>query len=205
VLIVDDHPIFRRGLAGLVAGSEGLAVAAEADDGISALRVAQEVPWDVALLDVSMPTLNGIEVLRRLGKSFPTRKILMLSQFPEDQFAARVVREGAAGYVSKSSPPELLIEAIRRVAAGRPLATAALPRPGDPPATQAALPHERLTPREHQVFVLIARGRGVTDVAAELNVATSTVSNHVAQVKEKLGVQTLGAIVAYAHRVGLIE
>lgn len=200
VLIVDDHPIFRRGLASLLSGADGITVVAEADDGIAALRVAQEVPWDVALLDVSMPTLNGIEVLRRLTRSFPTRKILMLSQFPEDQFAVRVKREGAAGYISKSDPPELLLEAVRRVAAGLPPSSDARERS----RPDGRMPHERLTPREHQVFTLVARGRGVTEVAAELNVAVSTVSNHVMNIKEKLGASTLGAIVAYAHRVGLI-
>lgn len=204
VLIVDDHPIFRRGLASLLAGADGITVVAEADDGIGALRIAQEVPWDVALLDVSMPTLNGIEVLRRLSKSFPTRRIVMLSQFPIDQFAARVRREGAAGYISKSDPPELLLEAVRRVAAGLPISAETDARPGDRAPADARMPHERLTPREHQVFTLVARGRSVTEVAAELNVAVSTVSNHVMNIKEKLGTSTLGAIVAYAHRVGLI-
>jgi DNA-binding NarL/FixJ family response regulator len=204
VLIVDDHPIFRRGLASLLSSADGVSVVAEADDGIAALRIAQEVPWDVALLDVSMPTLNGIEVLRRLAKSFPTRKIVMLSQFPEDQFAVRVKREGAAGYISKSDPPEQLLDAVRRVAAGLPLTSEASVRPRDRAPSEALAPHERLTPREHQVFTLIARGRSVTEVAAELNVAVSTVSNHVMNIKDKLGASTLGAIVAYAHRVGLI-
>src|SRR5207302_301673 len=97
VLIVDDHPIFRAGLRNLITDTGDMLVVAEVDDGIAALRVADEVAWDVALLDVSLPVLNGIEVLRRLGKSYPERKILMLSQFPEDQFEARMIREGATG------------------------------------------------------------------------------------------------------------
>ncbi|MFT3771059.1 MAG: response regulator transcription factor [Minicystis sp.] len=205
VLIVDDHPIFRQGLAALIAGSPDMTVVAEEDDGLRALRVAKDVAWDVALLDVSMPRLNGIEVLRRLAKEFPARKILMLSQFPESQFAARVVREGAAGYLSKSGPPELVVEAIRRVAAGKSIAPPAARADGAEPAPKARLPHETLSPREYQVFTLIASGRSVTETAAELNVATSTVSNHLVQVKAKLDAPTLGAIVAYAHRVGLVE
>lgn len=204
LLIIDDHPIFRRGVVGLLEGADGLCVVAEADDGLRALRVANEVVWDVALLDVSLPRLGGIEVLRRLARSFPERKILMLSQFPEDQFAVRVMREGAAGYIAKTGPPELLLDAIRRVAAGRevrPSVESAIVRGS---GATALMPHETLTPREHQVFTLIASGRSVTEVAAELNVAASTVSNHLLHIKEKLQATTLGAIVAYAHRVGLV-
>jgi DNA-binding NarL/FixJ family response regulator len=206
VLLADDHPIFRKGVSHLIAASDGMEVVAEVNDGLAALRVAEEVQWDVALLDISMPQLNGIEVLRRLARSFPQRKILMLSQFPEDQFAARVVNEGGAGYIPKSGPPERLIDAIRLVAVGRPLpltSPVATTRPA--PAGHSSVPHDALTAREHQVFLLVARGRGVTEVAAELNVASSTVSNHLANIKEKLGVGTVGAIVAYAHRVGLVE
>jgi DNA-binding NarL/FixJ family response regulator len=204
VLVVDDHPIFRRGLAALLEGAGDIAVVAEADDGIRALRVAAEVTWDVALLDVSMPRLNGIEVLRRLRDAYPERRVLVLSQFPEDQFRVRVIRDGAAGYIAKSAPPEELLDAIRRVASGRPLAEPPTPVLAPNPSADA-LPHERLTPREYQVFTLIACGRTVTDIAAELNVATSTVSNHLWNIKDKLGVTTTGAIVSYAHRVGLVE
>jgi DNA-binding NarL/FixJ family response regulator len=204
VLIVDDHAIFRRGVVSLIAGTNDIRVVAEADDGITATRVGGEVGWDVAVLDISMPRRNGIEVLRRLAKAFPDRKIVMLSQFPEDQFAARVMREGAAGYVSKSGPPERLLEVIRSVARGRsiPPVPAAANTLG---AGAKAAPHERLTPREYQVFTLIANGRSVTEAAAELDVAVSTVSNHVFNIKDKLGATTIGAIVAYAHRIGLVE
>ncbi len=94
VLIADDHPIFRRGLAALIADMPDMAVATAVDDGLRAVQVAVDLAWDVALLDVSMPRLNGVEVLRRLARQFPERKILMLSQFPESQFATRVMREG---------------------------------------------------------------------------------------------------------------
>ena len=205
VIIVDDHPIFRRGLADLIATAGDMKVAAEVDDGLRALRIASDVAWDVALLDVSMPRMNGIEVLRRLVKAFPERKILMLSQFPEDQFAARVVQAGAAGYVSKSGPPEQLLDAIRRVAAGHPMSPGSASAHVVTVTTRTAQPHETLTPREYQVFTLIAAGRSVTEAAAELDVAASTVSNHLGNIKGKLGVSTLGAIVAYAHRVGLVD
>ncbi len=202
VMLADDHPIFREGLAALIEAADDMTVVATVDDGLRALRVAEEVAWDVAVLDVSMPKLSGIEVLRRLVKSFPERQVVMLSQFPESQFAARLTREGAAAYVPKSARPQLLLEAIREAAAGRrPAAAGTL---AGEVATPAA-PHETLTPREHQVFTLIASGRGVMEVAAELDLAQSTVSNHLANVKDKLGVSTVGEIVAYAHRVGLVE
>ncbi|MFO0624978.1 MAG: response regulator transcription factor [Polyangiales bacterium] len=203
LLVIDDHPIFRGGVVGLIASADDMQVVAEADDGIRALRVANEVVWDVALLDVSLPRLGGIEVLRRLTRAFPERKVLMLSQYPEDQFAVRVMREGASGYIAKTGPPDLLLEAIRRVAVGRELRSAGSSTAVKKVGGAAAMPHETLTPREHQVFMLIASGRSVTEVAAELNVAASTVSNHLLHIKEKLQANTLGAIVAYAHRVGL--
>ena len=199
VLIADDHPIFRNGLAGLIADTDDLEVVAQVDDGLKALRVADELAWDVAVLDVSMPKLGGLEVMRRLIKAYPDRKVVMLSQFPESQFAARVEREGASGYVSKSSPPEHLLDAIRDASSGK-RTTGAHPAAGAPQA-----PHETLTPREYQVFTLIASGRGVTEVAAELNLAASTVSNHLFHIKDKLGVSTVGEIVVYAHRAGLAE
>ena len=104
VLIADDHPIFRNGLAGLIADTDDLEVVAQVEDGLRALRVAEEVAWDVAVLDVSMPRLGGVEVLRRLVKMFPERRIVMLSQFPESQFASRLQHEGASSYVPKSAP-----------------------------------------------------------------------------------------------------
>jgi two-component system invasion response regulator UvrY len=205
VLIADEQPIFRRGLAGMIEGAHDMTVVAEADDGIRALNAAKEVSWDVALLDVSMPRLNGLEVLRRLTKELPTRKILVLSRFPESQFAARAAREGAAGYLSKSRSPEIVMDAIRRVASGRPLPPPAPRADALEPAPKDRMPHETLSPRGYQVFTLIASGRSVSEAAAELDVATSTVSNHLVHVKAKLGTPTIGAIVAYAHRVGLVE
>ncbi len=202
VLIADDHPIFRNGLAGLIADTDDLQVVAQVDDGLKALRVADEVEWDVAVLDVSMPKLGGLEVMRRLIKSYPERKVVMLSQFPENQFAARVEREGAAGYVSKSSPPEDLLDVIRDASSGKRTPGAAHTARD---AAEPKAPHETLTPREYQVFTLIASGRGVTEVAAELNLAASTVSNHLFHIKDKLGASTLGEIVVYAHRAGLVE
>lgn len=202
VLIADDHPIFRSGLASLLRSTDDMTVAGEVEDGLRALRVAEEVTWDVAVIDVSMPRLGGIEVLRRLVKAFPQRRVVMLSQFPENQFASRLLREGAAAYVPKSARPELLLDAIRDAVVRRrpPVASAATAAAPSPPA-----PHDTLTAREYQVFTLIASGRGVTEVAVELNLAQSTISNHLWHIKDKLGATTLGEIVAYAHRAGLAE
>src|SRR4051812_24244328 len=101
VLIVDDHPIFRRGLTELISATRDMKVAAEVDDGLRALTVAAEQEWDVALLDISLPRLNGIEVLRRFRVLYPARRVLILSQFAESEFSARVIAEGAMGFISK--------------------------------------------------------------------------------------------------------
>lgn len=196
VLVVDDHPLFRRGVVTLV-GESGLVVAAEADDGLVALRLAGSVAWDVAVIDVSLPRLSGPELLKRLREQYPERKVVVLSQYPAEQMAERLRREGAAAYVWKAGPPEDLITAIRAAAAGGQWP------PGPVGEAPAQLPHDRLSAREYQIFTLVHQGRTVSEVAAELNLAMPTVSTHLKRIREKLGARTVAEITAYAHRAGL--
>ncbi|MCB9539963.1 MAG: response regulator transcription factor [Myxococcales bacterium] len=194
VILIDDHPIFRIGVAHFLAGTGTIEVVGQADDGIAGLGLAERVAWDVAVVDLALPRLGGTEVVRRLRAAFPARRIVALSHFPGGAFDAQLRDAGADAFVSKVSPPEALVEAIEASAPG------AAPAPLD----AAAPPHARLTARELQVFQSLLLGRSTVEIAAELAIAASTVSNHVAQIKAKLGVSTVAGIVTYAHRAGLI-
>jgi DNA-binding NarL/FixJ family response regulator len=206
VFLADDHSVVRHGVRQLLASDEGIVIVGEASDGAEVLR-ADLGECDVLVLDLSLPRYSGIEVLRRVRERYPALRVVVLSMYPADQYRPRLLAEGAAAYVAKDSPAEELAATLREVARGR---TA----PPPPPAAGAAaagatekgsFPHDALTAREYQVFTLLAEGKRVSDVATELDVSASTVSNHVAHIKEKLGAASIGAIVAYAHRIGLVD
>ncbi len=202
VFLADDHPIFRSGVRKVLEDTGTVTVVGEAVDGRQVLLAPDKHTWDVLLLDVSLPKVSGIEVLRRLHEDHPSLKVLVVSMFPEEQYGARLLAEGARGYVSKSRPPEELVEAIHRVATG---ARWVGPDSLAPAKGPAVAPHTQLTAREHQVFTLICQGLTVSDIAAELDLRVSTVSNHLSRVKEKLSAHTVAEIVSYAHRAGLME
>jgi DNA-binding NarL/FixJ family response regulator len=206
VFLADDHPIVRQGLRLLIDQQPDMEVVGEAADGRQVLLAEGRDRWDVLVLDLSLPRVNGIEVLRRLRVERPALKVVILSMYPEEQYARRMVAEGARAFLSKQLGPETLLAALRAVAAGERYVG-----PGgadfDPDAAAREpprMPHDSLSAREHQVFTLLLEGRTVTEVAAELDILVSTVSNHVSKVKEKLGARTIGEVVAYAHRAGLI-
>lgn len=202
VFLADDHALVRLGLRQLLEREPDLEVVGEADDGRRVLLAEGKDRWDVLVLDVSLPKVGGIEVLRRLRGDYPRLKVVMLSMYPEDQYAERMLAQGAAAYLSKERPPEQLVRAIRAVARGRDWSGTALQLGGAEPDERP--PHSRLSAREYQVFTLLFQGSTVTEIAAELDLRTSTVSNHVAHIKDKLGAHSIADIVGYAHRAGLV-
>jgi DNA-binding NarL/FixJ family response regulator len=207
VFIADDHAIVRHGLEQLLMQSGDMKVVGVAANGREVLNAAPTLECDVVILDLSLPKVNGPEVLRRLKQTRPDLRVLVLTMYPEDQYALTLLRSGAAAYLSKDRPPTELLEAIRRVASGgtyvtQTIADRALRASSRAPAEAA---HAALTAREHQVFTLIIQGRVGADIAAELNLTKSTVSNHLAKIKEKLGVSSIAEIVRYAHRAGMID
>ena len=205
VFIADDHAVVRSGLQ-LVLEAEGeMTVVGTASDGLRAVQAEEVDRCDVVILDLSLPKLSGGEVLRRLRARRPELPIVILSMYPEDQYALHLLREGASAYLSKNRPPEEVIAAIRKVVRGGTYVTDTLadhalkaPAAGDQP------PHARLSPREHEVFMLLAQGRSVSEIAAEMDLNLSTVSNHLRRIKEKLAVTTTAEIIGYAHRTGLL-
>lgn len=201
VFLADDHAMVRAGLRMVFGATPDVVVVGEAGDGWSVVRelAREDLGVDVLVLDLSLPRLNGIEVLERVLQARPGLAVLALSMYPEEHFARTLVASGAAGYLSKSGSEADLVDAVRTVAAGRVFLSraAALAR--------SDRPHHRLTARELQVFLLLVTGRSVTDIAAELDLGQSTVSTHVARIRGKLDVAGVAEMVSYAHREGLID
>lgn len=200
ILLADDHPLLRRGLAELINAQSDLEVLGEVGRGDAVLDHPLIAKVDLLVLDLSLPGASGIEVLRRAHKSLPKMKVVVLTMYAEEQYAPQVLAEGAAAFVSKSEPAEEFLRIVRHVLRhGRyvPEALALKDIPEKPL-------HTRLSAREHQVFTLLYQGRTVSEIAAELDVAPSTVSNQLAKIKEKLHARSIGEIVAYAHRAGLV-
>jgi two-component system, NarL family, invasion response regulator UvrY len=207
VFLADDHAIVRDGLRKLIASSSDLCVVGEAADGRQVLQALETLECDVVILDLSLPRVGGPEVLRRLRQQRPSLPIVVLTMYPEDQYAVTLMRSGASAYLCKDRPSGELLDAIRKVASGRTYLTETIAQKFvDRPAGAAdAPPHAKLTAREHQVFTLIIQGHTSSEIAAELDLTAGTVSNHLAKVKEKLDSHSTADIVNYAHRCGLID
>ena len=206
VLIVDDHAIVRRGLRALLSDEFHGAAFGEASNARQALEELRKGKWDVALLDITLPGKSGLELLKEFKAAQPKLPVLVLSAHPEDQFAVRVLKAGAGGYMTKERAPEELAKAIRKVLAGGQYVSPAL-------AEKLALrvrkdialtPHETLSDREYEIMCLIASGKTVTEIAGELSLSPKTISTYRVRVLEKLGVKNSAAIVQYAIRNGLV-
>jgi two-component system invasion response regulator UvrY len=197
VLIADDHKIVRDGLKRIVASAADIELAAEAANGDEALAAVKAADFDVALLDMSMPGLAGIDLIKRLKIEKPKLRILVLSMHGEHQYAARALTAGAAGYLNKDSAAEALIGAIRKVAGGgmhiSEAAAANLLQAGGDKA-----PHEALSDREFEVLRLLVEGLGPTEIGDKLHLSVKTVSTHKARIMEKLGVGSTAELVRYA-------
>lgn len=206
IFIADDHPVVRRGLKQMLADEPGLAVVGEAGTAAEVLRAARSADWDLLLLDLSLPDRHGLEVLRDVRELCPRRPVLILSAHPEEQFAVRLLRAGAAGYLTKDSAAEELVRAVRKVyAGGRYVSPELAERLADALAPDADRPpHERLTDREYQVLCLIAGGQTVSEIAERLDLSVKTVSTYRARLLEKMGLHSNAALTSYAVRHGLV-
>lgn len=202
VLIVDDHPVIRRGLREILSEEEGLEVGGEGSTAAEALQLVQGQHWDVVLLDITMPGRNGLEALRDIKAFRPELPVLMLSIHPEDQYAIRALKAGAAGYLTKESAPEELVRAIRKVVRGGRYITASLAErlaeEVGAPADRSRLPHELLSDREFQVLLELVRGKSVTAIAQELSLSVKTVSTYRTRILEKFGAHSTAELVRYA-------
>jgi DNA-binding NarL/FixJ family response regulator len=196
VLLVDDHSIMRDGLKRILAATSDLEVAGEAASGEAALALVKANDYDVAMLDMSMPGLSGIDLIKRLKLEKPKLRILVLSMHGEQQYAARALKAGAAGYLNKDSAADQLLGVLRKIAAGGvhigDAAAASLLQSGEKPS------HEALSNREFEVLRLLVEGLGPTEIGERLHLSVKTVSTHKTRILEKLNVRSTAELVRYA-------
>lgn len=207
IAIVDDHQIVRSRFREMLSDELGFHIVFEAASGESATELVRENPCDVMLLDLSLPGKSGVDVLRYMRQRYPDMHVLVLSSFPEERYALVMMRNGADGYLCKDCDREDLIKAIRTVATGRryvSFRTAEL-LAEEMTSGKSGSPHESLSERELQVFLRLAQGELVKDIAESLHLSVKTVSTYRTRTLEKLGVSSNAELASYAIRHGLIS
>lgn len=207
ILIADDHPIFRAGLKEALSKDPDVELIGEAEDGHKVLDLARKRRWDIVVLDLMMPGRDGLEVLQQLRRERPTLPVLILSAHAEDQLAVRLLKTGAAGYLSKSKAPEILLAAIRKIAGGGKYISDTLAEKVVLELESGAheTPHESLSNREYQILRLIASGRSVKEISKQLFLSVRTVRTYRTRVLEKLDMKTNAELIRYALYHKLIE
>jgi DNA-binding NarL/FixJ family response regulator len=209
VLIVDDHTMVRESLVSVLQADGEVLVVAQAADGIEAIEKAMQTRPDVVIVDLSMPRLGGVEVVRRLREALPATRVLVLTMHQEDEYVLQAVRAGASGYLVKDSAASELLAAVRSLHAGRgyfgPQAARTLAEQLQHPERTLDDPYGRLTPREREVLHLIAEGLTTKEIARRLDISTKTAENHRGHVLEKLDVRNTAELVRYALRKGLVD
>lgn len=207
IIIADDHAIVRKGLKQILEETPDMAVTDEASNCNEVLEKVRKGNFDVVILDLTMPGRGGVDTLKEIKAEKPDLPVLVLSVHPEEQYAMRVLKAGAAGYVNKESAPIELIEAIRKVASGRKYISSTL-------AENLALNldsdfekplHESLSDREFQVMCKIAMGKTMTDIANELNLSIKTISTYRTRILEKMNMKSNAEIARYAIKNGLVD
>lgn len=207
VLIVDDHAIVRQGLRRILEETKDIRVGGEATNGMEALKKIRSEKWDIVLLDISMPEKNGIDTLKLILEGNSAAKVLMLSMYPEEQHAVRLLKSGASGYLTKDAAPEQLVDAIRKVMAGKKHISPVLAelllhecgRDSEKP------PHEMLSDREYQVLRLLGSGKKVSEVARMLSLSVKTVSTYRVHILEKMKLKNNADLMLYVVENGLRE
>jgi DNA-binding NarL/FixJ family response regulator len=207
VFVADDHAVVRQGLKQIIGETSDVSVVGEAATGAEALDLARQAAGDVMVLDISMPGPGGLDIVRDLRALRPNLGILILSMYPEEQFAARLIRSGADGYLNKESAPDELVNAIRKVASGGKYVSAAMAEKlaFDLQTGGGGLPHEALSDREFQVLRLIGAGRTASEIAEQLSLSVKTISTYRARLLTKMNLSTNAELMRYALDHGLVE
>ena len=206
ILIADDHAVVRAGLKQILTGVSGVTEIDGVANGKELMQKIKEKDFDVVVLDISMPGKSGLEVLKELKNTKPKIPVLMLSMFPEGQYAVRVLKAGASGYLTKDSASEELVNAVEKIYLGRKYITPSLAEKlADFSWEGDKFPHEKLSDREFDIFKMIASGNTVKEVAANLFLSVKTVSTYKARIYEKMKLQTRVDITSYAIKNKLID
>jgi DNA-binding NarL/FixJ family response regulator len=207
ILVVDDFAVVRSGLRQILQLEWPGALIAEAGDPATALAEALRESWDLVLVDISLPGRSGLDLLQDLRKARPGLRCLVLSMYPEEQFALRALRAGAVGYLTKSSAADEVTDAVRQVLAGGRYVSAGLAQrmAGLLAGERTEAPHETLSDREMQTLQRLAAGRAIKEIAAELSLSEKTVSTYRTRLLEKLGLQSNAELARYAVEHGLVE
>lgn len=209
LLVADDHTVLRECLVGALRASGDCVVVGEAGDGISAVEQAHALKPDVAVIDISMPRLSGIDVVRRLTEELPRTRVLVLTMHEEDEYVVQMVRAGASGYLVKHAATEELLNAIRAIAAGGvyfgPYATKILAERLQTPQDLPQDPYGSLSDREREVLHLVVDGLTIKEIAKRLDITMKAAENHRSRVLSKLGVRNSAELVRYAVRKRIVE
>ncbi|MDP1863663.1 MAG: response regulator [Thiobacillus sp.] len=206
VAILDDHQIVRTGFRELLSEDSAIVVSFEAGDGDEALAHLRTTQCDVLLLDISLPGKSGVDVLRSVRQRHPNVKVLILSGFPEESYALSMIKNGANGYLCKDCDQDELLRAIHTVANGRRYVSVRVAEllADEMSGSRSGVPHDALSDRELQVFLRLARGESVSDIAEQLNLSVKTISTYRSRLTEKLNVVSNAELAAYALRHGLM-
>ncbi len=206
VLVADDHAVVRRGLTHIIAETDDIDVSDEASNGAEVLTLVREGAFDVVVLDINMPGMDGLDTLKQLKAEFPDLHVLVLSMHPEDHYAVRVLKAGASGYLNKDDSPDELVSAIRRVAGGG--------RYVSPEVAESLLTHldvgkdaplhAVLSDREFQVLCMLSEGKTVGDIAEDLSLSVKTISTYRARVLEKMNMKSNAELTHYAIKHDLV-
>lgn len=207
IVVADDHTIVREGLKQLLSGAGDLAVVGEAQNGHEVLERVRVLDFDVLLLDMSMPGKSGIELIKQVRAEKPKLRVLVLSMHEEEQYAVRAIKAGASGYLTKESATAQLVSAIHKVASGGAFITESVAQQlalGAMPQTEGP-PHGALSDREFQVFRELVSGKGVSEIAAGLNLSVKTVSTHKARIMQKMNMSNPAELIRYAIHHRLVD
>ena len=207
ILIADDHSVVREGLKQIISANADMTVLAEAGSGNEAIEKIRNNTFSVVILDIAMPGKNGLDTMKEIKLKHPTLPVLILSMYPEEQYARRFLRAGASGYLTKKSASEELVNAIRTVSKGKKYVTSSLAEQlvGELDITTEKSLHSALSDREFQVLCLIASGKTSGDIADELFLSVKTVSTYRTRILEKLRLKNTAELITYAIQNQLIE
>lgn len=205
VLVADDHAVVRRGIGDILDEASDMKLSGEAASGEEVLRMIRKAEWDIVILDIAMPGMSGLEVLRQVKHLRPDLPVLILSMYEADQYAVRMLKAGASGFINKETAPDVLVQAIRQINRGHRYLSQQVAAALADHLTGSEAAHELLSDREFQVICSLARGKRIKDIASELALSPKTVSTYRRRALDKLDLETDADLIHYALQAGLVN